>query len=454
MSLWLPTRLLATQSDRRLVELIAAGHERAFEVLVQRYRRPLLRYSARIAGSESLAEDIVQHTLLQAWVALSRGAAVQEIRPWLYRVAHNTTINTLRRLRAEQSLSPEATVDMRASPGQDLEQRMAVRDTLADLAALPAMQRDAIVLSAIDGRPHDEVAETLGVSDGAVRGLLYRARVTLRDAAAALTPGPLIGWASGAANRATPTAARLAGMCAPAASTGTVLAQGVTVAATAVLTLGAVVVPLRGSHSGAAAVSPTSSQAAHPRSGARSTAAISVRLPASAGAGGASKTQGAPRLTGGAGTPTLGAGRRPAPSSPGTGAGSPTTGAPASVQIESARASSPTAAAKLTEAPAQGPTPSGPVTGEAPPPPTPTGGGPVEQETSSEKAQREAEAARELREHEAEKAREAHEREEEKAREAREREEEALRERREREEEAARELKEREAEKAREGGGH
>ena len=63
------------------------------------------------------------------------------------------------------------------------------------------MQRDAILLSAIDGRSHEEVASALGISSGAVRGLLYRARATLRSAAAAFTPGPLIGWASGGAAR-------------------------------------------------------------------------------------------------------------------------------------------------------------------------------------------------------------------------------------------------------------
>ena len=76
----------------------------------------------------------------------------------------------------------------------EAERRMAVREALEGLAALPEMQRDVLVSTAVDGLSHEEVAHALGLSSGAVRGLVYRARATLRAAAAAVLPGPLIGW--------------------------------------------------------------------------------------------------------------------------------------------------------------------------------------------------------------------------------------------------------------------
>ena len=68
------TTLLRTQTDERLVELIAAGHDRAFDAIVDRYRRPLLRYARRFLPEEARAEDVVQAAFVSAWGALRDGA--------------------------------------------------------------------------------------------------------------------------------------------------------------------------------------------------------------------------------------------------------------------------------------------------------------------------------------------------------------------------------------------
>jgi RNA polymerase sigma factor (sigma-70 family) len=433
------------------------GHERAFEVLVHRYRRQLLRYCARMGLSEQLAEDVVQHSLLQAWVALGSGTAVREPRPWLYRIAHNTAVNAVRGAR-EEPLAPAAGGEgdgVAALLEQDPARGMTLRETLSDVAALPQMQREAIVLSAIDGRSHEEVARVLGVSDGAVRGLLYRARATLRAAAAALTPAPLLEWASGAITRAAPTAARLTELSAGASSgdAGAMLFKGVAVAATAALAAGAVLVPLRAHHSSTHRVAgvkdgttpaPGSERhaaqlrAAAGQAPARSAAGAFAGAPGLRGApavGVSKRRRGSAVLAPGALTPS-GSGRRlavvrpqgpPAAVGPGGGA-----------KVEAARAGAGAGAQAAT--PSESPPPAGGGSGvsEAPSPsPPPAGGAPAAHEEPSEQAEQEAEAARELKEREADKAREA-----------RESEEEAARERHEREEEAAREAREREAERA------
>src|SRR3954454_6972641 len=87
--------LLRTQTDERLADLARAGHERAFEAIVERYRRPLLRAARRVLP-EGRAEDALQQALLSAWTALQRGDEVHDLRPWLYRIVHNTSLNALR----------------------------------------------------------------------------------------------------------------------------------------------------------------------------------------------------------------------------------------------------------------------------------------------------------------------------------------------------------------------
>ena len=190
----LSVRFLQTQPDRRLMELARAGHERAFEALVQRYRRALLTYCRRLSPSEASAEDVLQQALMQAWVALGNPEVeVRDARAWLYRIVHNVAISQLRRP-VHDSLDVEDG-GQTGDAEDEVERRLEVRAALAGLASLPELQRRVMLSTALEGRSHDEVAVALGLSHGAVRGLLYRARATLRAAAAAITPSPLVHWA-------------------------------------------------------------------------------------------------------------------------------------------------------------------------------------------------------------------------------------------------------------------
>ncbi len=195
----LSLRFLQTLSDAQLAKLAGEGHERAFEALVRRYRKPLLAYCRRMTSSEASAEDALQQGLLQAWTAIHTGAEVRDPRAWLYRIVHNVAISSRRRL----GPIPVEIEDTVCANGADheAERRMAAREALEGLAALPEMQRDVLVSTAVDGLSHEEVADALGLSSGAVRGLVYRARAALRAAGAAVLPGPLIGWSLRGAER-------------------------------------------------------------------------------------------------------------------------------------------------------------------------------------------------------------------------------------------------------------
>jgi RNA polymerase sigma factor (sigma-70 family) len=210
--------LLRTQTDARLLTLAAAGHDRAFETIVERYRKPLLRYLRRLL-SEPLAEDVVQATFLNAWRALQAGSDVRELRPWLYRIGHNQAINALKRAGAALEPLPEggavALVD--AGPQEEYERREETRSALEGVAALPDRQRAALLAIAVEGRAHADVAAELGLSDGAVRQLVHRARSSLRAVATAITPMPLAA-AIGSSHEV--TAAQVAELAAGAGSAG------------------------------------------------------------------------------------------------------------------------------------------------------------------------------------------------------------------------------------------
>ena len=187
------TTILRTQTDERLVALARAGHERAFEAIVERYRPELVRTLRRSMPAGSV-DDVVQQTHLQAWKALTNGVEVHNLRGWLHRIARNAAIAASTRGYDYDELEKALLVS--PGPEKDLEHREVIRRALRGIARLPERQRTALLEVAVAGRPHAEVAMELGVSETAVRQLVRRARVTLRTATGAIVPAPLVIWAA------------------------------------------------------------------------------------------------------------------------------------------------------------------------------------------------------------------------------------------------------------------
>lgn len=210
--------LLKAQSDGRLVDLTRAGNDRAFEAIVERYNAQLLRYCSRILP-DGRGEDAVQQAFLKAYNAIHADTTPLSLRSWLFGIAHNVSLNVLRQ-RGGDHESLDAVSAGAEDADATIERRERFREVLAAVAALPPSQRDALLLRELEGRGHEEIARELGVSGGAARQLISRARNGIRAAAAAVLPLPLVmRLTEGSA--APPTAERLAEL--------TALGTGVTV---------------------------------------------------------------------------------------------------------------------------------------------------------------------------------------------------------------------------------
>jgi RNA polymerase sigma factor (sigma-70 family) len=149
--------------------------------LVGEIRPELHRYCARLIGSVIDGEDIVQETLARAFYALAGEAETPNLRPWLFRIAHNAAIDVLKshghKLTDSRGDIIEV-VDARAEAPAD---PAITRAAVARFLVLPLRERSAVILKDVLGHSLEETAETMGTSVLAVKAALARGRGKLRE---------------------------------------------------------------------------------------------------------------------------------------------------------------------------------------------------------------------------------------------------------------------------------
>lgn len=137
----------------------------------------LRRYARALVGDRAAADDLVQDTLERAWAKLHLFRGGTDLRAWLFTVMHNVHVNQVRAARPTDVLDEELPeLAQRAVQGDAL----VVRDLERALAALPAAQREVLLLVALEDLSYEETAQVLGIPIGTVMSRLARAREKLR----------------------------------------------------------------------------------------------------------------------------------------------------------------------------------------------------------------------------------------------------------------------------------
>ena len=178
--------LLRLQSDERLLALVRRGNTTAFEVLVSRYESRLLAFCRHLLGSREDAEDVLQEVFAAAFNAIQSDDRPINVRPWLYRIARNRSLNHLRRIHAIGVDSMDVHFsDYGASTADKAHEREEFRLLVGDINGLPETQRTALVLREMDALSYEQIAEAMETTVASVKSLLVRARVSLAEAAEA-----------------------------------------------------------------------------------------------------------------------------------------------------------------------------------------------------------------------------------------------------------------------------
>jgi RNA polymerase sigma-70 factor (ECF subfamily) len=151
------------------------------EALLAGMRAKLHRYCARMVGSVIDGEDVLQDALIKAMGALQSVTPVVNSEGWLFRIAHNTALDFLRRRNRQAALHSAEEVEMIADQLDDLESRQIAATSLRTFMRLPVAQRSSVILMDVLGCSLAEVCDIMDFSLPAVKAALHRGRTQLRE---------------------------------------------------------------------------------------------------------------------------------------------------------------------------------------------------------------------------------------------------------------------------------
>ncbi len=181
-----PSALLRLQSDERLIALIRRGQHAAFETLFSRYQSRLLAFCRHMLGSKEDAEDVLQEVFAAAFNAILADERAINVRPWLYRIARNRSLNHLRKASAIGVDSMDTHfAEGGLSTAEKVMRRESFRQLIGDVRELPETQRTALLLREIDALSYEQISDAMETTVPAVKSLLVRARISLAEAAEA-----------------------------------------------------------------------------------------------------------------------------------------------------------------------------------------------------------------------------------------------------------------------------
>ena len=155
----------------------------AFDRLLGELRPKLHRYCARMTGSVIDGEDAVQEALVKAIEAFPAFDAIENPEAWLFRIAHNATLDLLRRRTRQEARQAEKELEMIVDPVSTVEDRLNAAVSLRTFMRLPAAQRSSVILMDVLGYSLAEIADVTEASLPAVKAALHRGRVRLKELA-------------------------------------------------------------------------------------------------------------------------------------------------------------------------------------------------------------------------------------------------------------------------------
>ena len=164
-----------------MTSLPEAQDTEGIERLLVAMRPKLHRYCARMVGSVIDGEDVLQDALIKAVEAFASAGPIGNAEGWLFRIAHNTALDFLRRRSRQEALHSGEEVDMMADRLDEITSRQIANASLRTFMRLPVAQRSSVILMDVLGCSLQEVCEIMDYSLPAAKAALHRGRARLRE---------------------------------------------------------------------------------------------------------------------------------------------------------------------------------------------------------------------------------------------------------------------------------
>lgn len=189
--------------DQLLVERVQAGERAAFDLLVVKYQRRLMRLVSRIVREPAEAEDVVQESFIKAYRAIRYFRGDSAFYTWLYRIGINTAKNFIASQGRRMPLPTETDFEQADgfengkqlrdinTPESMLASKQIAHTVNAAMDALPVDLRTAIVLREIEGLSYEDIADIMACPIGTVRSRIFRAREVIAEQLRPLLDMPL-----------------------------------------------------------------------------------------------------------------------------------------------------------------------------------------------------------------------------------------------------------------------
>ena len=181
-------------NDSAIMLRVRAGDDAAFNLLVEKYHRPMTHFMYRMTHNQAVAEELAQEVFLRVYRSRETYRAEARFSTWLYRIATNLGVNYARDTRHERTAhtvyldeqdqetgtTPDV-ADSQPSVEQDLVRQERMKAIRQHVMALPERQRNAVLMHKYQGLDYRQIGEVLNLSESATKSLLFRAYQTLRE---------------------------------------------------------------------------------------------------------------------------------------------------------------------------------------------------------------------------------------------------------------------------------
>jgi RNA polymerase sigma-70 factor (ECF subfamily) len=174
---------LSDAKDEAIVAHVRAKDQELYEVLVERYQAPLLRYVTSIIGDETLAADVVQEAFIKAFLNLNSFNTKLKFSSWLYRIAHNETVNYIKKHHREFMIDEvwwEAQPAPNLGLGKQLDQKLLRAKMAQLLGELPLKYREPLILYYFEDKSYAEISDVLRIPVPTVGTRINRAKASLK----------------------------------------------------------------------------------------------------------------------------------------------------------------------------------------------------------------------------------------------------------------------------------